>query len=86
MTTATTASSSAPAAAAAATTTAAVPTIVNQPPMSVFTRCTKTINEFLQRDPKERLAVTKRYLEPLSDVINGVPHKSVSFSVLDRVN
>ena len=53
--------------------------------MSVFTRCTKIINEFLQRDPKERLAVTKRYLEPLSDVINGVPHKSVSFSVLDSV-
>ncbi len=41
----------------------------------MFTQCIKATNEFLLRDQKERINVTKRYLEPLSDVINGVPHK-----------
>ena len=40
----------------------------------------KSVTDFLQREPKERQTVSKRYLEPLSDVINGVPHKSVSLA------
>ena len=49
------------------------PTSTAQP--NVFNQCIKATNEFLGRSQKDRLLVTKRYLEPLTDVINGVPHK-----------
>ena len=61
------------AAAAATTTTATAVTTSSQ--SNVFNQCVKATNDFLLRDQKERINVTKRYLEPLTDVINGVPHK-----------
>ncbi len=42
---------------------------------NVFAQCSKAIVDFLTRDQTERIGVAKRCLEPLSDVINGVPHK-----------
>ena len=37
----------------------------------------KVLTEYISRDPKKRLALNQLFVEPLSDVINGVPHKSV---------
>ncbi|UJR23878.1 hypothetical protein I4U23_026850 [Adineta vaga] len=42
---------------------------------NVFNQCIKATHEFLARSQKDRMNLTKRYLEPLNDVINGVPHK-----------
>ncbi|CAF1971604.1 unnamed protein product [Rotaria magnacalcarata] len=58
----------------ATTTTVAAPATTNSQ-TNVFNQCLKATKEFLSRDQKDRINITKRYLEPLSDVINGVPHK-----------
>ena len=40
-----------------------------------FTPYEKGINEFLSRDQKKRSTLSKFFIEPLTDVLNGVPHK-----------
>lgn len=72
-----TATAPAPATVATATTTtvATAPVPTTTTTTNVFNQCIKATNDFLLRDSKERMNVTKRYLEPLTDVINGVPHK-----------
>lgn len=37
----------------------------------------KGINEYISRDQKTRILLSKIFIEPLLDVINGVPHKLV---------
>ena len=37
----------------------------------------KVLVEYISHDPKKRLVMNKFFVEPLTDVINGVPHKSV---------
>ncbi|CAF4612181.1 unnamed protein product [Rotaria socialis] len=56
------------------TTTVVAPAATNSQ-TNVFNHCLQATKEFLSRDQKDRINLTKRYLEPLSDVINGVPHK-----------
>ncbi|CAF3771978.1 unnamed protein product, partial [Adineta steineri] len=37
----------------------------------------KSFTEFLSRDQKKRLFFSKLFIEPLNNVINGIPHKKV---------
>lgn len=37
----------------------------------------KAITEYVSRDQKKSVILHKLFVEPLSDVINGVPHKFV---------
>ncbi|CAF3064392.1 unnamed protein product [Rotaria sp. Silwood2] len=37
----------------------------------------KGLNEFISRDQRKRLYLSKLFIEPLNDVINGVPHKKI---------
>ncbi|CAF4804122.1 unnamed protein product [Rotaria sp. Silwood1] len=61
------------------TTTTTTTTTHSQP--NVFNQCIKATKEFLSREQKDRVNILKRYLEPLSDVINGVPHKMIRLDV-----
>ncbi len=68
---------------------AAAATATTNSQSNIFNQCVKATNDFLQRDQKERINVTKRYLEPLTDVINGVPHKYKTaniFSFIQKLN
>ncbi|CAF2869142.1 unnamed protein product [Rotaria sp. Silwood2] len=56
-------------------------TTTTTPQINVFNQCIKATKEFLLRDQKDRINISKRYLEPLSDVINGVPHKMIRLDV-----
>lgn len=35
----------------------------------------KALTEYISRDQKKRITLNKLFIEPLTDVINGVPHK-----------
>ena len=48
----------------------------------VFEQCQRTINDYLGKDSILKYNITKRFLEPLSEVLNGVPHKYVRLSIL----
>ncbi|CAF4961456.1 unnamed protein product, partial [Rotaria sp. Silwood1] len=37
----------------------------------------KALNEYISRDQKKRLFISKLFIEPLSDVVNGIPHKKI---------
>ena len=41
----------------------------------VFEQCQRTIADYLGKDPALKYNIAKRFLEPLSEVLNGVPHK-----------
>jgi hypothetical protein len=43
----------------------------------IFEQCQRTINDYLSKDSTLKYNITKRFLEPLSEVLNGVPHKYV---------
>lgn len=43
----------------------------------IFEQCQRTIADYLNRDSALKYNITKRFLEPLSEVLNGVPHKYV---------
>ena len=51
----------------------------NARPMSneIFEQCQRTIIDYLGKDSTLKYNITKRFLEPLSEVLNGVPHKYV---------
>ena len=53
------------------TSSSAVPTV------NEFQNLEKVFTEFLSSDSKKRQRITQFAIEPLSDVINGVPHKFV---------
>ncbi|CAF0886338.1 unnamed protein product [Rotaria sordida] len=63
------------------TTTTNSTTTTTNSQTNVFNQCLKATKEFLVRDQKDRINILKRYLEPLSDVINGVPHKIIRLDV-----
>lgn len=42
---------------------------------SIFEQCQRTITDYLSKDPTLKYNISKRFLEPLSEVLNGVPHK-----------
>ena len=41
----------------------------------IFAQCQRAIGVDLGKDNTLKFNVTKRFLEPLSEVLNGVPHK-----------
>lgn len=41
----------------------------------IFEQCQRTINDYLGKDSTLKYNIAKRFLEPLSEVLNGVPHK-----------
>ena len=41
----------------------------------IFEQCQRAIGDYLGKDNTLKFNVTKRFLEPLSEVLNGVPHK-----------
>jgi len=43
----------------------------------IFEQCQRAIVDYLGKDTTLKYNVAKRFLEPLSDVINGVPHKYI---------
>lgn len=43
----------------------------------IFEQCQRTINDYLDKDSTLKYNIAKRFLEPLSEVLNGVPHKYV---------
>jgi hypothetical protein len=43
----------------------------------IFEQCQRAIVDYLGKDSTLKYNVTKRFLEPLSEVFNGVPHKYV---------
>lgn len=45
----------------------------------IFDQCQRTIVDYLNKDPILKYNIAKRFLEPLSEVLNGVPHKYVRF-------
>lgn len=47
------------------------------PAVNEFQNLEKVFTEFLASDSKKRQRITQFAIEPLSDVINGVPHKFV---------
>lgn len=51
----------------------------NARPMSneIFEQCQRTIIDYLGKDSTLKYNIAKRFLEPLSEVLNGVPHKYV---------
>ncbi|CAF4512726.1 unnamed protein product, partial [Rotaria magnacalcarata] len=44
----------------------------------VFEQCQRTIADYLNKDPALKYNIAKRFLEPLSEVLNGVAHKYVN--------
>jgi hypothetical protein len=62
------------------TTTAAAPSTTASTRLmtsGVFEQCQRTIADYLGKDPALKYNIAKRFLEPLSEVLNGVPHKYV---------
>ena len=47
----------------------------------IFEQCQRAFVDYLGKDSTFKYNVAKRFLEPLSEVLNGVPHKYV-FSLL----
>jgi hypothetical protein len=43
----------------------------------IFEQCQRTIADYLGKDSTLKYNIAKRFLEPLSEVLNGVPHKYV---------
>ncbi|CAF4651198.1 unnamed protein product, partial [Rotaria sp. Silwood1] len=43
----------------------------------IFEQCQRAIIDYLSKDTTLKYNVAKRFLEPLSEVLNGVPHKSM---------
>jgi hypothetical protein len=43
----------------------------------IFEQCQRTIVDYLGKDSALKYNIAKRFLEPLSEVLNGVPHKYV---------
>ncbi len=43
----------------------------------IFEQCQRAIVDYLGKDTTLKYNVAKRFLEPLSEVLNGVPHKYV---------
>ncbi len=43
----------------------------------IFEQCQRTIGDYLNKDSTLKYNISKRFLEPLSEVLNGVPHKYV---------
>ena len=43
----------------------------------VFEQCQRTIAEYLSKDTVLKYNIAKQFLEPLSEVLNGVPHRYV---------
>ncbi|CAF4909585.1 unnamed protein product, partial [Rotaria magnacalcarata] len=43
----------------------------------VFEQCQRTIADYLNKDPALKYNIAKRFLEPLSEVLNGVAHKTI---------
>jgi hypothetical protein len=41
----------------------------------IFEQCQRAIVDYLSKDNTLKYNVSKRFLEPLSEVLNGVPHK-----------
>ena len=41
----------------------------------VFEQCQRTIVDYRNKNPTLKYNIAKRFLEPLSEVLNGVPHK-----------
>lgn len=41
----------------------------------IFEQCQRAIVDYLGKDNTLKYNVAKRFLEPLSEVLNGVPHK-----------
>lgn len=44
----------------------------------IFEQCQRTIADYLNKDSALKYNISKRFLEPLSEVLNGVPHKYVN--------
>ncbi|CAF4602568.1 unnamed protein product [Rotaria socialis] len=58
-------------------TTAPMPNNPTGPQVNNFHQFEKAINEYISRDPKERLFLNKLFVEPLNNVIDGFPHKKM---------
>jgi len=43
----------------------------------IFEQCQRSIVDYLGKDSTLKYNIAKRFLEPLSEVLNGVPHKYV---------
>ena len=43
----------------------------------IFEQCQRAIGDYLGKDTASKYNVSKRFLEPLTEVINGVPHKYI---------
>jgi hypothetical protein len=52
----------------------------------IFEQCQRTINDYLSKDSTLKYNITKRFLEPLSEVLNGVPHKYVKMNFVFYMN
>ena len=46
----------------------------------IFEQCQRAFVDYMGKDSTLKYNVAKRFLEPLSEVLNGVPHKSVAKS------
>ncbi|CAF3761235.1 unnamed protein product [Adineta steineri] len=61
-------------------TSTAVPSSTNNSRLisnGIFEQCQRTIVDYLNKDPTLKFNISKRFLEPLSEVLNGVPHKTI---------
>jgi hypothetical protein len=52
----------------------------------IFEQCQRAIGDYLGKDSTLKQNVAKRFLEPLSEVINGVPHKYEDVYHTDNVS
>ncbi|CAF0729006.1 unnamed protein product [Didymodactylos carnosus] len=43
----------------------------------IFEQCYKAITDYLNKDTQHKASIAKRFLEPLSDIVTGVPHKII---------
>jgi hypothetical protein len=50
----------------------------------IFEQCQRTIVDYLGKDSTLKYNISKRFLEPLNEVLNGVPHKYVIFENLSN--
>ncbi|CAF3766797.1 unnamed protein product, partial [Rotaria sordida] len=48
---------------------------------SIFEQCQRAIIDYLGKDTTLKYNVAKRFLEPLSEVLNGVPHKNMRLDI-----
>ncbi|CAF2078968.1 unnamed protein product [Rotaria magnacalcarata] len=58
-------------------TTAPIPNNPTASQVNNFHQFEKAINEYISRDPKERLFLNKLFVEPLNNVVDGFPHKKI---------